>query len=130
MTRQGWPPNRDGKDIAALVLMDRWEKHFKGRKISVPSRPTFYDWTKHKDPKISPRNLFWLSDLLEVNARWLGFNEGSMAKPMEADEELQPLLDAWRHLKGPARAKLVREANDLLQVQGITSPAFPFNGRK
>jgi hypothetical protein len=127
MSRHGWPTARDGRDIAVLVLRDQWEKYFKSKpSVVTPSRPTFYDWLKHKDPKISPRNLFLLSDVLNVNARWLALNEGSMAKPIMAEMEAQELFDAWDNLGPAAREELIKEAQKLLRVQGTATPASPF----
>lgn len=126
MARHGWPTNREGKDIAVVVLRSKWAEFFKGRSdAKTPSRPTFYDWMKHRDPKISPKNLFLLSDLLNVNARWLALNTGSMAKPITQDMEIQRLVDAWLSLSPTAREELIKEADKLLRVQG-TSVASPF----
>jgi hypothetical protein len=128
MTRQGWPTSRDGRDIAVVVLRTRWKEHFKGIKdVTLPSRPTFYDWLGSDKPKISPRNLFLLSDLLNVNARWLATKDKGMSKPIYPDDEIQPLIDAWGALNPAAREELVREANKLLRVQGVPSAANPFN---
>jgi hypothetical protein len=131
MARHGWPTTRDGRDIAVVVLRSKWIEHYKKQpKVSTPSRPTFYDWLEHKDPKISIRNLFLLSDLLDVNARWLAMNEGSMAKPLMPDMDAQPLFDAWNHLNAAAREELIKEANKLLRVQGVPSAANPFSNQQ
>jgi hypothetical protein len=127
MTRRGWTTSRDGRDIAVLVLMAKWAEFYKGKSsVRTPSRPTFYDWLKHKEPKIAPRNLFLLSDVLNVNARWLALNEGSMAKPIMAEMEAQELFDAWDNLGPAAREELIKEAQKLLRVQGTPTPASPF----
>jgi hypothetical protein len=127
MARRSWPTNRDGKDIAVVVLRTKWIEFFRSRKdVKTPSRPTFYDWFKHSKPKISPRNLFLLSDLLDVNARWLALNDSSMAKPIIPDMEIQSLIDAWNNLSPVAREELIQEANKLLRVQGTPSKAQPF----
>lgn len=127
MSRHGWTTNREGRDVAVLVLMAKWAEFYKGKpSVRTPSRPTFYDWMKHKEPKISPKNLFLLSDVLNVNARWLALNEGSMAKPIFAEMEAQELFDAWDNLGPAAREELVKEAQKLLRVQGKPTPASPF----
>jgi hypothetical protein len=127
MTRCSWPTKRDGRDIAVLVLRSKWAEFFKGKaNAKTPSRPTFYDWLRHKEPKISPKNLFLLSDLLNVNARWLALNQGSMSKPITPDMEIQTVVDAWNNLSPAAREELVKEAEKLLRVQGTTSAASPF----
>lgn len=131
MTRRGWPTHRDGKDIAVVVLRTRWKEFFKGRpEIKIPSRPTFYDWLASREPKISIRNLYLLSDLLNVNARWLSIKEGSIAKPIFPTDEIQPLIDAWNNLSSEARDELIKEANRFLRIQGTTSPAYPFHPSK
>jgi hypothetical protein len=128
MTRQGWPTSRDGRDIAVVVLRTKWKDYFKGAKDApTPSRPAFYDWLGSDKPRISPKNLFLLSDLLNVNARWLATRERGMSKPIYPDDEIQPLIDAWGALNPAAREELVREANKLLRVQGVPSAANPFN---
>lgn len=131
MTTRGWPTQRDGKNIAPVVLRTKWKEFFKGRKDApLPSRPTFYDWLDSKESRISIKNLYLLSDLLNVNARWLAIREGSMAKPIFPTDEIQPLIDAWNHLGEAARDELIKEANKLLRVQGTTSPAYPFQTTK
>lgn len=128
MTRKSWPVRREGKDIAVVVLRTRWRETYKGR--PAPSRPTFYDWLKSREAKISIRNLYLLADLLDVSPRWLSIHEGSMAKLISPDDEIQPLFDAWQHLNPNARDELIKEANKLLRVQGTTSPAYPFQTAK
>ena len=127
MTRKGWPTSRDGRDIAVVVLRTKWREYFKERKaIRTPSRPTFYDWLAHQEAKISPKNLFLLSDVLDVSARWLGLNEGPVQKPFFQEDEIQILLDAWPHLNDAARDELRKEVQKLLRIQGVRGPVNPF----
>ena len=128
MIRKGWPVARDGKPIAVIVLRTKWQEFFRGRREApVPSRPTFYEWLSATKARISPKNLFLLSDLLDVNARWLDLNQGSMSKPISPDDEIQALVDAWKHLSPTGREELLKDATKYLRVQGVTSPAYPFN---
>lgn len=115
---------------AAPTLQRRWREHFKGKGISTPDRQMFYQWLAADRPRITPENLFRLSDCLDVNARWLALNDGSPTKPLFPDPDLKRLLDAWNAMKGPAaREELLRAAANILAIQGEPSAAHPFRSK-
>lgn len=114
-------------DRPAPALQKRWRDHFRGTKVSTPDRQMFYQWLKADRARITPENLFCLSDCLDVNAKWLALNTGSPTKPVFPDPEMKSLLDAWEALKtSTARDELQAYANKLLAIQGQPSPAHPF----
>ena len=117
-----------GLDPTPAALQKAWKAHF-GAKHPV-SRQVFYDWFKAKTPKISPANLFCLSDILNVNSRWLcGWQHpvfGRVDKPFHADEDMKRLLDAYEALRPGFKEELIQQANKLLALQNEASAAYPF----
>lgn len=117
----------DASERAAPSLQKRWKEHFRGKGIKTPDRQVFYQWLSADKPRITPENLFHLCDCLDVNVRWLVFNEGAMTKPFFPDPELKRLLDAWGAMKtSAAREELLKEASRILAIQGEPSSAYPF----
>ena len=110
------------------VLLDKWEEKY--GTAATPSRQTFYSWFKATPPKIEPRKLFKLGELLDVNPAWLALESDHMAKPFTPGQDLQEFLDAYRHLGPKGREALVREASNearkLLDVQDEASVAKPY----
>ena len=114
-----------GLDPEAKVLVKAWVKKY-GTKHKV-SRTSVYKWFKAKEPKIDIPNLFYLSDLLDVNARWLALGAPySPAKPITPDPELKMLLDAYQTVSPEAKKEISDEANKLLRVHKAATRNTPF----
>jgi hypothetical protein len=114
-----------GLDPEPKVLVKAWAKKY-GAKHKI-SRTSVYKWFKAKNPKIDIPNLFYLSDLLDVNARWLALGAPySPAKPISPDPELKMLLDAYQTISPEAKRELVAEGNKLLRVHKAATRNTPF----
>ena len=106
-------------------LIKKWGEVYGERRS--PSRQAFYDWMKATSPKIDISNLYLLSDLLEVNARWLALGPPTpITKPFVPDDKIKVLIDAYKALQPDLQDELIKEAHKLLRLQAHISRAKPF----
>lgn len=123
MQAKGWNPKPSD-------LMRQWNEKYPKHEIS---RTTANEWMGAKKPKITPKNLFMLADLLDVNARWFALmgnaDRDSMTKPKFLDPDLRRVTDAYDALLPGFREDLVKEANRLLARQDEASKAHPFKSK-
>jgi hypothetical protein len=108
---------RVGMEAKPAVLMRAWKKRF-GERLT-PSRPVFYDWFKAKTPRIDIANLYRLSDVLEVGARWLALGDSRYLSKavISPDPELGSLIEIYNDLRPGFQDELRAHARELLRLQ-------------
>jgi transcriptional regulator with XRE-family HTH domain len=96
------------------------------RKLNIKNRQTTTKWLNGEVTSLDPDMLFRLSDLLNLNPRWLLNREGDPAPLREFSPEDRRVLDLYAALPKKIKNVWVKNGDELLEATGETSISQPF----
>lgn len=96
------------------------------RRMKV-NRQTVHYWVSGQGDKLTPDLLFKLSDVLNVNARWLALGPpNSPVKPISPDPSRMELVQIFAALPQEAREQWVSNGRSLVKILSPKSKANPY----
>ena len=101
-----------GERIAAARIMKGWTQAELSAKTGL-TRATVSDWERNEIQNLRMPNLFKLAEVLDVNAKWIGINQGPMHRRAINDEQEYELLTLYRTLRAEARLALLSVAKSM-----------------